>query len=83
VRTASGLATVWSGSLNGPSANDTNPTTGAAAATLAHHRQRGEGNDPVGVSSRTKPIQAASTTTLESLTVEPTTGGAPRQASST
>jgi hypothetical protein len=30
-------------------------TTAAAAATLAHHRQRGEGSDPVGVSSRTKP----------------------------
>jgi hypothetical protein len=29
-------------------------TTGAAAATLAHQRQRGEGSDPVGVSSRTK-----------------------------
>ena len=30
-------------------------TTAAAAATLAHQRQRGEGSDPVGVSSRTKP----------------------------
>jgi hypothetical protein len=26
----------------------------AAAVTRAHQRQRGEGNDPVGVSSRTK-----------------------------
>jgi hypothetical protein len=29
----------------------------AAAATLAHQRQRGEGSDPVGVSSSTKPAQ--------------------------
>ena len=33
------------------------PDHGAAAATLAHQRQRGEGSDPVGVSSRTKPAQ--------------------------
>ena len=72
------------GSLNGPSANDTTtPTTAAAAATLAHHRQPREGSDPVGVSSSTKPMQAAITTTAMSLTVEPTTGGAPRQANST
>jgi hypothetical protein len=30
-------------------------TPAAAAATLAHQRQRGEGSDPVGVSNRTKP----------------------------
>ena len=32
----------------------------------AHHRQRGEGSDPVGVSSRTKPIKAESGTQLAS-----------------
>jgi len=77
------LATAWSGSLNGPSANDTNPATGAAAATLAHHRQRCEGSVPVGVSSSTKPIKAGITTTLASRTAVPTAGGAPRQADST
>jgi len=30
-------------------------STGPAAAILAHQRQRGEGSDPVGVSSSTKP----------------------------
>jgi hypothetical protein len=29
-----------------------------AAVTPAHQRQRGEGTFPVGVSSRTKPLQA-------------------------
>jgi hypothetical protein len=33
-------------------------TTGAAAATLAHQRQRDEGSEPVGLSSSTKPRQA-------------------------
>jgi hypothetical protein len=60
-----------------------NPTTGAAAATLAHHRQCCEGSFPVGVSSRTKPMQAGITTTLASKIAEPTVGGAPRQANST
>src|SRR5215218_6416550 len=32
-------------------------TTGAAAASLAHHRQRGDGSRPVGVSSSTKPAR--------------------------
>jgi hypothetical protein len=68
---------------SGPSTDDTNPTTDATATTLAHHRQRGEGSDPVGVSSRMKPMQAAITTTAMSLAAEPTAGGAPRQASST
>jgi len=31
--------------------------TGAAAVAQAHQRQRREGSDPVGVSSRTKPMQ--------------------------
>jgi hypothetical protein len=30
-------------------------STGPAAAILAHRRQRGEGSDPVGVSSSTNP----------------------------
>ena len=39
----------------GSTADNTTSNTGAATATLAHHRQRGEGSDPVGVSSSTKP----------------------------
>ena len=31
---------------------------GPAAAVQAHHRQRGDGRDPVGVSSRMKPSRA-------------------------
>ena len=38
-------------------------STGPAAATLAHHRHRGEGSDPVGVSSSTNPAQAIHCTT--------------------
>jgi hypothetical protein len=34
-------------------------TPAAAATTLAHHRQRGEGSFPVGVSSRAKLAQAS------------------------
>ncbi len=82
-RTASGSATDWSGSVNGPSTDDSNPTTAASAATLAHQRQRGEGSDPVGVSSRMKPMQAAIQKNPTSLAADPTAGGAPRQASST
>jgi hypothetical protein len=33
----------------------------AATTTLAHQRQRGDGRDPVGVSSTTKPMQATMT----------------------
>jgi hypothetical protein len=36
-------------------------TTAAAAATLAHQRQRAEGRVPVGVSSRTNPAQERGT----------------------
>jgi hypothetical protein len=32
-------------------------TTSAATWTLAHQRQRGDGNFPVGASSRTKPVR--------------------------
>jgi hypothetical protein len=38
-------------------------TTAAAAAILAHQRQRGDGSRPVGVSSSTKPAQAIHCTT--------------------
>jgi hypothetical protein len=41
-------------------------TTAAAAVTRAHQRQRGDGSDPVGVSSRTKPMQAANRMKLAS-----------------
>jgi hypothetical protein len=39
-------------------------TTGAVAATLAHQRQWGEGNLPVGVSSSTKPAQDTQMSTV-------------------
>jgi len=39
-------------------------TRGAAAASLAHHRQRGEGSDPVGVSSSTKPAHDSQVTVV-------------------
>jgi hypothetical protein len=41
----------------GSTADNTTSNTGAATATLAHHRQRGEGSDPVGVSSKMKLTQ--------------------------
>jgi hypothetical protein len=47
------------GSTTDPSSH----STGAAAATRAHQRQRGEGSRPVGVSSSTKPAQAIQATT--------------------
>ena len=34
-------------------------TATTTAETLAHQRQRGEGGDPVGVSSRTNPTAAS------------------------
>ena len=42
------------------------PTTAAATTSLAHQRQRGEGSDPVGVSSSTNPSRVDSTTQLSS-----------------
>jgi len=55
------LLTSWSCGCNrsGASITASRKTTGAAAATHAHQRQRGEGSDPVGVSSRTKPIKGS------------------------
>ena len=57
--TASGLVTDRYGCSNGSNAPDTTASSGAAAVTLAHHRQRGEGSDPVGVSTRMKLRHAA------------------------
>jgi hypothetical protein len=56
---ASGLATDWKGSSRDCGANDASANSGAAAAILASQRQRGEGSQPVGVSSSMKPRQAA------------------------
>jgi hypothetical protein len=36
-------------------------TAGATAASLAHQRQRGDGSEPVGVSSSTKPAHDSQT----------------------
>ena len=65
--TASGLATARNGSSKGRSVVDTTATAAAATVTVAHHRQRGEGGEPVGVSSRMKPRHAAQRTTLKSV----------------
>jgi hypothetical protein len=56
--TTSGLSNPRYDSSRGSSNDDTTATTSAATATRAHHRQRGEGSDPFGVSSRMKPTQA-------------------------
>jgi hypothetical protein len=44
--------------MNGCGAQATMATSVAAAVAQAHQRQRGEGSDPVGVSSRMNPRQA-------------------------
>jgi hypothetical protein len=49
----------------GWTANPTIVSTGAAAATLAHQRQRGDGSDPVGVSGSTKPAHDSATKKVE------------------
>jgi len=61
------LGTDWKGGSIGSSSADSTATIGATAATLAHRRQRGVGGDPVGVSSSTKPRQAAAMSTLKSV----------------
>jgi hypothetical protein len=53
--------------VNGPNVSATRNSTGAAAASLAHQRQRGEGSDPLGVSSSTKPTQANPMNTVAGL----------------
>jgi hypothetical protein len=62
------LVTACQGASNGRvcSAAPSSHSTGAAAAILAHQRQRGEGNDPVGVSNRMNPSRAGQTTKPES-----------------
>ena len=59
--TASGFSTSGCSGIIGcwSTADNNTSSSGAAAATLAHQRQRGEGSDPVGVSSRMKPTQAS------------------------
>src|SRR6266498_4170904 len=58
---ANGLETAANGesgaSTGTPSSHETRNASGSAAATQAHQRQRGDGSDPVGVSSRMKPMQ--------------------------
>jgi hypothetical protein len=49
----------YGGMVNGPNVSAARKTTGAAAATQAHQRQRADGSDPVGVSSRTKPMHTS------------------------
>jgi len=65
-RKSSGPATAWYRGSNDPSASVTTSSklTGAAPVTQAHQRQRGEGSDPVGVSSRTKPIKTSAANTV-------------------
>jgi hypothetical protein len=60
---ASGLETDSNGGKNGRGSNALEPSNaaGATAMTHAHHRQRGEGNDPVGVSSSTKEMHTRPT----------------------
>jgi hypothetical protein len=56
----------YSGAIgSGWTAKPTTVSTGAAAATLAHQRQRGEGSDPVGVSRSTKPAHDSATKKVE------------------
>ncbi len=59
--TANGLRTACSGESRStpgtPPTHDSRNASGRAAATQAHQRQRADGSDPVGVSSRMKPMQ--------------------------
>jgi hypothetical protein len=59
---ASGLWSSWNGGSKGwgPSTHASTHPTSATTRPLAHHRQRGEGSDPVGVSSGMKPRQRGS-----------------------
>ena len=58
---ANGLRTAPSGESGSdcgiPSSHETTNAAGTAAASQANQRQRGDGSDPVGVSSRMKPMQ--------------------------
>jgi hypothetical protein len=57
---ASGLTNDWKGGFNGADrkAAVSRASTGEATAIRAHHFQRRDGSDPVGVSNKTKPMQA-------------------------
>ncbi len=68
----------------GPTVSASRKPAGAAAASLAHQRQRGEGSDPVGVSSRTKPTQASPTNRVPGLktATHRAAGSAPGRATS-
>jgi hypothetical protein len=63
--TASGFPTAGYSGYNGVgwTVDASSHTTGAAAAILAHQRQRGDGREPVGVSSSTKPAHEIHVTT--------------------
>jgi hypothetical protein len=56
-----GLLVTSNRGSNRPGAHGTTSTNpaGAAAVTQAHQRHRGEGGDPVGVSSSTRPSRAS------------------------
>ena len=54
-----GLATWRKGPMNGWGSQQVRATSGAAAVSRSHQRQRGDGGAPVGVSSRMSPRQAA------------------------
>jgi hypothetical protein len=56
-----GLPSTWTDGSTDPGARVTSTTSSSGTATmaLAHHRQRGEGSDPVGVNSRTKPSRSS------------------------
>ena len=65
---ANGLATDWNGAFSGRGSSDlaTSQTAGATAMAAAHQRQRGDGNDPVGMSSTTKARQVRATSVAAS-----------------
>jgi hypothetical protein len=65
-RRSNGLPTAWYRGCGGSGASvtTTSKTTGAATMILAHQPQRGEGSDPVGVSSRMKPSKASDVITV-------------------
>jgi hypothetical protein len=52
---------------SGPNVSASRNSTGEAAATRAHQRQRGDGSEPVGVSSRMKPTQTSPMNTVAGL----------------
>jgi hypothetical protein len=61
---SNGLSSGWyrSGDGLGATVTASRKATGTAALIRAHQRQRAEGSDPVGVSSRTRARQASAAT---------------------